>query len=163
MTYSSIFQGYEHTFFHSLYIQTRMKRTLSLLLLLLSLAFVMPNNSTAQGTPSEGKDYYLGFLYPSFNRVVPAFSAGYFRIYALISSFQDNTAYVSYFNDDGTEQAAQPYKIQARKAIQIQLSPALLRMTDPGDQMKEFKSLHITAKKPINVQFFSTGASSCGM
>ena len=140
-----------------------MKRTLSLLLLVLSLAFVMPSNSSAQGTPSEGKDYYLGFLYPSFNRVVPAFSAGYFRIYALISSFQDNTAYVSYFNEDGTEQAAQPYKIQARKAIQVQLSPALLRMTDPGDQIKEFKSLHITAKKPINVQFFSTGASSCGM
>ncbi|HEY6171636.1 MAG TPA: T9SS type A sorting domain-containing protein [Candidatus Kapabacteria bacterium] len=140
-----------------------MKRTLSLLLLVLSLAFVMPNKSSAQGTPSEGKDYYLGFLYPSFNRVIPAFSAGFFRIYAIISTFQDNTAYVSYFDENGNEEAAQPYAIQARKAVQIPLSVAKLRMTDPGDLIKEYKALHITAKKPINVQFFSSGGSSCGM
>ncbi len=140
-----------------------MKRSLSFLLLLMTLAFSAPQFASAQGTPSEGKDYYLGFLYPSFNRVVPAFSAGFFRIYALISSFQDNTAYVSYFNEDGTETAAQPYKIQARKAIQIPLSVPNMRMTDPGDQIKEYKALHITAKKPINVQFFSSGGSSCGM
>lgn len=140
-----------------------MKRSLSFLLLLMTLAFSVPQFASAQGTPSEGKDYYLGFLYPSFNRVVPAFSAGFFRIYALISSFQDNTAYVSYFNEDGTETAAQPYKIQARKAIQIPLSVPNMRMTDPGDQIKEYKALHITAKKPVNVQFFSSGGSSCGM
>jgi len=140
-----------------------MKRTLSLLLLVLSLAFVMPSNSSAQGTPSEGKDYYIGFLYPSFNRVIPAFSAGFFRVYAIISSFQENTAYISYFNADGTEGSAQPYKIQARKAVQVPLSTASMKMTDPGDQLKEFKAAHITAKKPINVQFFSSGGSSCGM
>jgi hypothetical protein len=140
-----------------------MKRTLSLLLLVLTLALSVPQFASAQGTPSEGKDYYLGFLYPSFNRVIPAFSAGFFRIYAIISSFQDNTAYVSYFDDNGNEEAATPYKIQARKAVQVPLTVAKLRMTDPGDQIKEYRSLHITAKKPINVQFFSSGGSSCGM
>ncbi len=118
---------------------------------------------SAQGISTDGKDFYLGFMYPSFNRVIPAFSAGFFRVYAIISSYQDNTAYVSYFNNDGTETAAQPYKIQARKAIQIPLSVPNMRMTDPGDLIKEYKALHITSKKPVTVQFFSTGGSSCGM
>ena len=134
-----------------------------LIILVFTLFLAFSSQIKAQGVSTDGKDFYLGFLYPSYNRVIPAFSAGYFRIYALISSYQDNTVYVSYFNDDGTEQAAQPYKVQARKAIQVQLSPALLRMTDPGDQIKEYKSLHITSKRPISVQFFSTGGSSCGM
>jgi hypothetical protein len=140
-----------------------MKRILALLLLVVSFACTMPNFASAQGTPSEGKDYYLGFLYPSFNRVIPAFSAGFFRVYAIISSFQDNTAYVSYFNENGTEENAIPYKIQARKGVSVPLNVAKMRMTDPGDGLKEYKAVHITAKKPINVQFFSSGGSSCGM
>lgn len=140
-----------------------MKRTLSFLLLLLTLAFSAPQFASAQGTPSEGKDYYLGFLYPSFNRVIPAFSSGFFRVYAIISSFQDNTAYVSYFDESGVEQAATPYKIPKRKAVQVVLQTSMMKMTDPGDLLKEYKAVHITAKKPINVQFFSTGGSSCGM
>jgi hypothetical protein len=115
----------------------------------------------AQGTPSEGKDYYLGFLYPSYNTVVPTQSAGYFRVYALISSFQDNTAYISYFNADGTEIAAQPYKLQARKTAQIPLSIGDIQIT--ADQTKQYKSVHITAKKPINVVYYSTGGCSGGM
>src|SRR5688572_31144375 len=80
-----------------------MKRILLTIMLLVSAASLY-----GQGTPSEGKDYYLGFIYPSYNTVIPAFSAGFFRIYAIVSSFQDNTAYVSYFNDNGVEEAAQP-------------------------------------------------------
>ncbi len=140
-----------------------MKRSLSFLLLLMTLAFSAPQFASAQGTPSEGKDYYLGFVNPSFNRVVPAFSAGFFRIYALISSFQDNTAYVSYFNEDGTETAGTPIKLQKRKSVSVPLQSASMRMEDPGDLKKEYKAAHITAKKPINVQFFSSGGSACGM
>src|SRR5688572_2527959 len=131
--------------------------------LVFALFLAFSSSIKAQGFSTDGKDFYLGFLYPSFNRVIPAFSAGFFRIYAVISSYQENTAYVSYFNQDGTEETAQPYKIQARKSVQVPLSVAKLKMTDPGDMIKEYRSLHITSKRPITVQFFSTGASSCGM
>lgn len=133
------------------------------LILVFALFLTFSSQTKAQGLSTDGKDFYLGFLYPSYNRVIPAFSAGFFRVYVIISSYQDNTAYVSYFSEDGIEEAAQPYKIQARKSIQVPLSVSKLRMTDPGDQMKEYKAIHITSKKPVTVQFFSSGASSCGM
>jgi hypothetical protein len=129
--------------------------------LLLVMFFVRVASVYGQGTPSEGKDYYLGLIYPSYNTVVPATAAGFFRVFALVSSFQDNTAYVSYFQDNGVEEAAQPYKIQARKTVQIPLMISKLRAS--SDQTKEYKALHITAKKPINVQFFTTGGCSGGM
>src|SRR6188768_4197564 len=130
--------------------------------LVFALFLTFSSQLKAQGLSTDGKDFYLGFLYPSFNRVIPAFSAGFFRVYAIISSYQDNTAYISYFNDDGTETAAQPYKIQARKAVQAPLSVSSMKMQDPGDQKKEYRAVHITSKKPITVQFFSSGGSSCG-
>lgn len=134
-----------------------------LFFLVFGLFLAFSSSIKAQGFSTDGKDFYVGFIYPSFNRVIPAFSAGFFRVYAIICSYQDNIVYVSYFNEDGTEETAQPYKIQARKAVQIPLSVAKLQMTDPGDLIKEYRSLHITSKKPVTVQFFSTGASACGM
>lgn len=134
-----------------------------LFFLVFGLFLVFSSNIKAQGFSTDGKDFYVGFLYPSFNRVIPAFSASFFRVYVIISSYQDNTAYVSYFNEDGTEAAAQPYKIQARRSVQIPVSFYKLKMTDPGDLIKEYKSLHITSKRPVTVQFFSSGGSSCGM
>ncbi|HEY6170952.1 MAG TPA: hypothetical protein VIX80_01720, partial [Candidatus Kapabacteria bacterium] len=131
--------------------------------LVFALFLAFSSQTNGQGFSTDGKDFYLGFMYPSFNRVIPAFSAGFFRVYAIISSYQDNTAYVSYFNDDGTEGVAQPYKIQARKSVQVPLSVSKLKMTDPGDIFKEYKSLHITSQRPVTVQFFSSGGSSCGM
>jgi hypothetical protein len=133
------------------------------LILVFALFLTFSSQTKAQGLSTDGKDFYLGFLYPSFNRVIPAFSAGFFRVYAIISSYQDNTAYVSYFSENGTEENAIPYKIQARKAVQVPLNVSKLRMTDPGDQVKEYKSVHITSKKPITVQFFITGGCSGGM
>ncbi len=140
-----------------------MKRLItSCLLLLLTLSF-LPQSSKAQGTPSEGKGYYLGYIHPTYQNVVPGFSAGFFRVYALISSFQDNTVFISYFDPiTGIEEAAQPYKMQKRISIQVKLDVSKMKMTDPGDQLKEFRACHITSRKPINVQFFSTGNSSCG-
>jgi len=133
-----------------------MKRILLSIVLL-----VLAASLYGQGTPSEGKDYYLGFLYPSYNTVVPTQSAGYFKVYAIISSFQENTAYISYFNADGTETASLQYKIYARKAVQVPITLSNVQVS--SDQTKEYKSVHITAKKPINVTYYSTGGCSGGM
>src|SRR5688572_13270653 len=107
----------------------------------------------AQGIPSEGKDFYLGYLHPSFNDVVPAYTAGYFRVFAYVSSFQDNVVSVSYFDPvSKLEQFPNNYSIKARQTTQIALDRTRMMMTNPGDIDGEFKACHITSKKPINVQ-----------
>ncbi|HEY6172008.1 MAG TPA: IgGFc-binding protein, partial [Candidatus Kapabacteria bacterium] len=117
----------------------------------------------AQGISTDGKDFYVGFVNPSFNRVVQANSANFFRVYLIVGSYQDNTVSISYFTDEGTEDTVVKYKVQKRKSIQIQLDLTRIRMTDPGDLIKEYRSVHVTAESPISVQFFSSGADGCGM
>jgi len=117
----------------------------------------------AQGISTDGKDFYVGFVNPSFNRVAPASTVGYFRAYLIVGSYQDNTVSVSYFTDDATEDTVIKYKVQAKKSLQIQLDLTRIRMSDPGDLIKEYRSVHVTAEKPVSVQFFSSGASGCGM
>jgi hypothetical protein len=117
----------------------------------------------AQGIPSEGKDFYLGYIHPTFNDVVPAWTAGYFRVYAYVSSFQDNTVSVSYFDPQSKKEGfPNNYPVKARQTTQIALDRTQIQMENPGDIAGEFKSCHITSKRPINVQFFSTGANSGG-
>jgi hypothetical protein len=136
-------------------------RTSLLLCFLFALSFMQ--TAQAQGIPSEGKDFYLGYIHPTFNDVVPAWTAGYFRVYAYVSSFQDNTVSVSYF-DPLTKREGYPnnYPVKARQTTQIALDRTQMQMKSPGDIAGEFKSCHITSKKPINVQFFSSGANSGG-
>ena len=117
----------------------------------------------AQGTPSEGKDFYLGFIAPTYNSVVLTPSRGYFKAYAIISSFQDNTVSVSYFEPGhGAEETPVEYKILKHQSVQIPLDYAKMRMPDPGDIDPLYRACHITAKKPVNVQFFSTGPCAGG-
>jgi hypothetical protein len=117
----------------------------------------------AQGISTDGKDFYVGFVNPSFNRVVIPSTAHFFRVYLIVSSYQDNTVSISYFTDDGTEDTVMKYTVQKRKSIQIPLDLTRIRMTDPGDMIKEYRSVHVTAESPISVQFFSSGADGCGM
>jgi hypothetical protein len=119
-----------------------------------------------QGLPVDGRDFYIGFVYPSFNKnpaqIADGDFHGFFGIYALISSYSDNTATLSYFDNAGNETARTPYQISAKQGRAIPLTMSLMQMTDTAGDMPEFKACHITSKKPINVQFFSTGACSGG-
>lgn len=128
-----------------------------------ALLLLFTPTSHAQGISTDGKDFYIGFVNPSFNRVVPPSTANFFRVYLIVGSYQDNTISVSYFTNDGTEDTVMKYKVQKRKSIQIQLDLTRIRMTDPGDMLKEYRSVHVTAQSPISVQFFSSGADGCGM
>lgn len=117
----------------------------------------------AQGIPSEGRDFYLGYIHPSYNDVVPDNTAGYFRTFALVSSYEDNVVSVSYF-DPVTKKEESPsnFAVKARRAVQIPLDRVRMQMTGYGETGAEFKSCHLTAKKPIHVQYFSSGANSGG-
>ncbi len=132
------------------------KATATLIILLMALP------AFAQGLNSDGKDFYVGYLYPSYNSSCSRTDIlGFFGVYVLISSYYDNVVTVSYFDDKGNETNKQSYKVFARRTVQVPINRALMRMTEPGD-VPEFRSMHITAKSPINVQYFSTGANSGG-
>jgi len=128
-----------------------------------------PNPAKAQatsGVSSDGKDFYVGYVLPSFNRTsaIPGFRdpRPLFGVYILVSSYTDNVIHVSYFDSlTGIETVPQTYKVNARTGVQILLDTNHMRMNQTGD-IAENTACHITADQPINVQYFSTGACSGG-
>ncbi len=128
--------------------------------LALSLLF---STSFAQGISSEGKEFYLAYIYPPYNDVVHHLTAGYYRVFAYISSFEDNTVSVSYFDQTSSlEQAPTQYSVKARQTTQVPLNRTKMKTPESCDSVPRLLSCHITSKKPITVQFFSSGANSGG-
>jgi hypothetical protein len=135
-----------------------MKRIVLFILLL------MPEISLAQNLNADGKDYYIGWLYPSYNAQKLAIPEvlNFLDVSVLISSYQDNTVTISYFNrTTGKEEESQTLQVAKRRSIQVHLDTSIMRMTGNGE-VAEWKSMHITAKKPIKVEFFSSGSNSGG-
>ncbi|MDP4230443.1 MAG: T9SS type A sorting domain-containing protein [Bacteroidota bacterium] len=149
-----------------LLVANSIERYLSLLLLIGTLLFAISRTQAQiQGIPSDGKDFYVGSVLPSYEKNQATSGRdfhGYFGQYVLISSYEgDNQVTISYFDGSGTEILGQKNIISSRNSVQIALDRTEMRMTEPGD-IPEFHACHITAKKPISVQFFSTGANSGG-
>jgi hypothetical protein len=110
-------------------------------------------------TASDGNDFYLGMLKPSFPSISPM--GNRFAVTALISSIEDNTVSVSYFDPvTGIEEAPITYKVQARNSVSIPLN--IQKMTASGSEVAEYRSVHIRGKRRISVQYFSTGPSAGG-
>jgi len=138
---------------------------LSFLFVLLALT-LFPDLTQAQGLPVDGKDFFIGYVYPSFNKNPDngggRSTAGFFNVFALISSYEDNNQVkIAYFDGNGAEIASTTIRIGAHLAQQVALNRLAMQMSEPGD-MPEFKACHITSQKPVNVQYFSTGACSGG-
>lgn len=139
-----------------------------LLLLCASFFLVSPaeGQSVTSGINSDGRDFYIGYVYPSFN-VNPSSSAGrnvagFFNVLVLITSYDpNNIVKISYFDTSGKEVPAVSKLVNAKQAFSVALDQKAMLMTEPGDK-PEFKACHITSTKPINVQYFSTGACSGG-
>jgi len=117
---------------------------------------------TSSGVSSDGRDFYVGMVPPSFNTVAAPDVLAFFGAYMLISSYADNTVNISYFDKKtGKESAPQIYHISARTGIQVLLDSAATAMYPKGDSA-EYASCHVTALSPINIQYFSTGACAGG-
>ncbi|MEP7233989.1 MAG: hypothetical protein ABI778_01715, partial [Ignavibacteriota bacterium] len=145
-----------------------MKRICIYLFLVLMAACALPDLASAQqGLPVDGKDFFIGYVYPSFNRnpnnAAGRNVSGFYNVYALISSYEDNNQVkISYFDPGSGKEIQSIVKfITARNAIEVALDQVAMRCTEPGG-IPEWRACHITAKKPINVQYFSTGACSGG-
>ncbi len=110
---------------------------------------------------NEGREFYLGLLYPTFNNVVQNQTAPYYKVFALITTYYSNTVNVSYFDGSGNEQFPKMSKIPARGTLQIPLNIAGMRM-DSFPEIPMPRSCHITSKYPVSVQYVSVGANSGG-
>jgi hypothetical protein len=127
------------------------------LLIFISLSFA---SSLLRGQgASDGNDFYLGLLYPSYNTV--SSQASNYSVVALVSSLEDNTISVSYFDPiSGEEEAPTLYKVTALNSTSIPLN--IQRMKMPKSEVSEYRSVHIRGKKKISVQYFSSGTCSGG-
>src|SRR5688572_29210218 len=117
----------------------------------------------SQGIPAEGRDFYLGYLTPSFNRVVPEDSKKFFGIFAFVSAYQDTKVFVSYFDSvSGKESLPKEYFVKAGQTNEIPLDTNRMKMYDPGDKFAEYRSVHITSEHPVSVMYYSQGACAGG-
>src|SRR5437016_1711889 len=136
------------------------------LLAILTTFFSLPLEAqTSSGVNSDGRDFYIGFVYPSFNKVsVPGTrnARSFFASSALVSAYYDCTVQVSYFDSKtGAEILSKAYPVLAHNTVQVLLDSLHMRMNDSGD-VAEYRACRITSDKPVNVQYFSTGACSGG-
>src|SRR5947209_16825120 len=130
-------------------------KAIVVLLLLVARAFSQP-----YGVQSDGKDFWVGYMFPSYNKVANPGTEGFYGAYLLISSYTQNRVTVSYFDRvTGVETPGMIFTLSARTGQQIQLSLDHVKMGDTGDR-PEYAACHVTAQRAINVEFFSTGACS---
>ena len=115
------------------------------------------------GVSSDGRDFYIGYIKPSYNNISGFSGAlGLYNALVLVSSYTESRITLSYFDDGtGAEITANSYHIPARSGIQVQLDLTKMTMSELGDQ-PQYRACHITSDHPVNVQFFSSGADASG-
>ncbi|MEI8134730.1 MAG: choice-of-anchor D domain-containing protein [bacterium] len=115
-----------------------------------------------QGVSSDGRDFYVGMVLPEVYRESGGTNFTIFKSYILITTAVENSVAVSYFDDaTGKEQTSQSYKIAANSGIQVPLNTSSVKMDEPGE-IPQFRACHISAKYPVNVEYFSEGADAGG-
>ena len=128
--------------------------------------FTLWSHSTpcrAQGVSNDGKDFYLGYIAPSVNAVLRPEVLAYFGIYALVGSYEDTKVSVSYFDPQtGAESVPTEYSVAARQSIEILLDQIKMKIPGGANPLKQYRSCHITSKKPISVHWMSLGVSGTG-
>jgi len=113
------------------------------------------------GLTNEGKEFYLGLLYPSYNTIVNSYLITDFNVCALISTHYENDVSVSYFNSSGKELDPQSYHLSAETSVKILLDVLAMQM-DTASDAASYKSCHIRSKYPITVFYISVGTCSGG-
>jgi plastocyanin len=116
-------------------------------------------NQNMGGITNEGRDFYLGMLTYSYNNVRPPSEQP--KVYAYISSHYDNLIYISYFNEQGNDDAFMQYHIPSGNSLQVSLNTDALLM-DTASDAQVFKSCHIRSKYPITVFYIGVGLCAGG-
>ncbi|MEI8134917.1 MAG: choice-of-anchor D domain-containing protein [bacterium] len=112
------------------------------------------------GLSNEGRDFFLGMLYPSYNTIATQLSGADFQVFALVNSHYENDVFVSYYDNAG-EGFPVKYHVVAGNALQIPLDIRKLQV-DTSLDGASYKSCHITSTLPISVYYMSVGTNSGG-
>jgi hypothetical protein len=134
----------------------------SIKLLLLFLGLIGASSASAQnGIPTEGREFFLGMLYPSYNAQKIGVIKQTYNIYALITSQTDNLITVSYYDSSTKEETAfSSYTLAANKTLIVPLDTGMMKMRNLGEYI-EYRSCHLVAKAPVSVVYYSAG-ENCG-
>src|SRR5690349_7763727 len=115
-----------------------MKRSITSSILLLLVCCLFPVLSFAQqALPADGKDFYLGYAYPTYNSNPPQAGRnvnGFFHVYALVSAYNDTKVKIAYFdNITGKEIITGVKSVPKRTAVQIELDRTMMTPSPKGD------------------------------
>ncbi|MEI8135032.1 MAG: choice-of-anchor D domain-containing protein [bacterium] len=113
------------------------------------------------GLTNDGREFFLGMLYPSYNFVSGAYVKPDFRVFALLSTYYDNDVSVSYFNSNGTETTPQKYHITKGSSLKLPLLVSMMQM-DTASDVTAYRSCHIRSTYPLTVYYISLGVCSGG-
>jgi plastocyanin len=112
---------------------------------------------------NEGREFYIGMIYPTYNNIVPKSLANRYVTNLLITTYYDNTVYISYFDDNGKETTPTKKTIAARHVLTYPISSAdFPKILDTTAEVPAFKSCHIVSQYPVTVQYISKGCNSGG-
>ncbi|MEP7235616.1 MAG: hypothetical protein ABI778_09995, partial [Ignavibacteriota bacterium] len=110
---------------------------------------------------NEGREFYLGMLYPSYMHIASSTLFRELAFYAIITSYYDNVINYSYFDANGTELPPTKKIMGAKERFQFNLSQPAMRL-DSFPEQPIYRAMHITSKYPISVQYLSRAANSGG-
>jgi hypothetical protein len=109
------------------------------------------------GLTNEGREFFLGMIYPNYNVAKNSF----FHTYAMINTYYANEVTVNYYDAIGNEMPARIYRIPAKGSIKLPLDTQAMKVDTASDQ-PAFNSCHIVSKYPITVEYLSVGECSGG-
>jgi hypothetical protein len=120
---------------------------------------VLASFVNAQGFRSEGREFYICSFYQPLND----HNLWGTNIYAnsiIVTSFLETDITIAYFDAaSGKEDSIASFHILPKRTYQYPLDINRLRMPE-GLEVAQYRSVHIKSKKPINVQYVSTGHGS---
>jgi hypothetical protein len=116
------------------------------------------------GISSDGREYYLAAIQPSFMTSTSSEASKYVssqRITLMVTSLAQTDVSISYFESNGKENIPTIYHVSPTSPKQIPLDVAKINSIRPGDAAT-YNACHIVSQAPISVQLTSIGAFSGG-
>src|SRR5437588_10118350 len=81
--------------------------------------------------PGDGKDFWVGYMFPSYNKVAHPATEGFYGAYLLISSYTNNHVLIHYFDPtSGVEYVARNVNLSARTGTQVPIDISSVIMAD---------------------------------
>ncbi|HET6511448.1 MAG TPA: choice-of-anchor D domain-containing protein, partial [Candidatus Kapabacteria bacterium] len=121
--------------------------------ILTALLGLVPERSLAQGIPSDGREFWLGYIRGT-DRI---YWGAYNGIFALVSSYVGSSVKVNYFDEDGNEIEGASQFVGAGQGVKIPLDRGRMRGTLTGEDVA-YRAAVIRSDQPVNVQFYSEGS-----